>query len=532
MGSQGLILLDLEAKRHACRFCSKCFLRSDAARRHSKTCQSRGDKLLPSELKRGRKTQSCTSCACAKSRCDGDSPCRRCANKGLRCSYHRGNDDVRNSALNDAILADTTNANSAQEMSTPEVADVPKFNTIPVPFLLNFTDPHKHTIPEYFESTSLTKSTPEMQDTAGIADFEVEFDTWITTISQVFPIWDINDGNVLHDSVQPFMRSSGWGIAYDDTLQSQSLPAHSVLDQRADELASHLEPLGLSSATKEAIFGSGKLSIFVQAYFDYWHRHCPILHRPSFHPESTHLSLLLAVSLMGAMYRSEFSADLARECVHIAEEYIFEHQDFKSLLGPRNTSWPVEQSKDCLQVLQAAFTVGVMNNWGIDAKSRRRLRLQRYPQIVSAMRCLELPATSHEEYSLPLSQSTWVKWIQTEERIRLIKPALSVLPSSKWNRLATYIFLVDSSHVVFHQIPPRMIVAEMVGCLSCQEELFDASGVTKFNDLYSSSNSSPLSNHVSVLFEPSADVRQFGSLTVLNLFELIHGRDYSHLWAN
>lgn len=93
----------------------------------------------------------------------------------------------------------------------------------------------------------------------------------------------------------------------------------------------------------------------------------------------------------------------------------------------------------------------------------------------------------------------------------------------------SYIFLVDCQFSIFHNIPPRLTITEMTGSLPCSEESFSAEDETAcYDSIVKERDSRPqsLAVLVDLLLEESWDEEkwsQFGRLSVLNLFVIIHG---------
>ncbi|KAL1642396.1 hypothetical protein SLS58_005470 [Diplodia intermedia] len=70
--------------RYACNYCSRKFFRRDILRRHLEL----HDEDI--ELTRSRTSKACDVCRSRKTRCDGNTPCRTCAEKELACTYGHG----------------------------------------------------------------------------------------------------------------------------------------------------------------------------------------------------------------------------------------------------------------------------------------------------------------------------------------------------------------------------------------------------------------------------------------------------------
>ncbi|KAF7554812.1 hypothetical protein G7Z17_g2665 [Cylindrodendrum hubeiense] len=209
------------------------------------------------------------------------------------------------------------------------------------------------------------------------------------------------------------------------------------------------------SKSAEYIFTVDKVDDFVQAYFENWHPHCPMLHRPSFNLSTAFTPLITAVILVGAIYSSTENAEAARACLNAAENYIFGHEAFRRILSPLS-------GKTCtlgIEPLQAGFIISVPQHWDNHRDSRHRVRLHRYADLISATRHLGLPKLRHDtnwDHGFPSNYVDQKEFINNEEGIRLM----------------AWIFLVDSSHTIFHRTPPRLTLSEMTGSLPCNEELF------------------------------------------------------------
>ncbi|OJD37921.1 c6 and c2h2 transcription factor [Diplodia corticola] len=87
--------------RYACNYCSRKFFRRDILRRHLEL----HDEDI--ELTRSRTSKACDVCRSRKTRCDGNTPCRTCSEKGLACTYNGlgGNNNIHHLPHNHAAPA-------------------------------------------------------------------------------------------------------------------------------------------------------------------------------------------------------------------------------------------------------------------------------------------------------------------------------------------------------------------------------------------------------------------------------------------
>jgi hypothetical protein len=79
--------LNRHAKSHSqlecfeCTFCDRVFMRNDTLRQHVRTHHK------TKELRNSRAIQACTYCRSRRSKCDGQSPCISCFQRGIQCLY-------------------------------------------------------------------------------------------------------------------------------------------------------------------------------------------------------------------------------------------------------------------------------------------------------------------------------------------------------------------------------------------------------------------------------------------------------------
>lgn len=167
----------------------------------------------------------------------------------------------------------------------------------------------------------------------------------------------------------------------------------------------------------QVIFSTTQVDVLVQLYFDSWHPHCPILHGPSFDSSSAFTPLIAAVIMIGTTYSSREIAEVARLCLNGVETYVFEHQAFQDLLDPATA----ESTTQDVAPLQAAFIITILQHLHNHHGSRRRVRLHRYADLVSAARNLGLPSRRHSAAGpaeMPTCDQEWKEFFQIEEAIR------------------------------------------------------------------------------------------------------------------
>uniref|UniRef100_A0A0B7JWJ0 Xylanolytic transcriptional activator regulatory domain-containing protein n=1 Tax=Bionectria ochroleuca TaxID=29856 RepID=A0A0B7JWJ0_BIOOC len=151
----------------------------------------------------------------------------------------------------------------------------------------------------------------------------------------------------------------------------------------------------------QMVFTTSNLQYFVWLYFQRVHRYHPILHPPSFDCETSSLPLVMSVFLFGSLFSAPFdSAISARSFFDVAEEYIFSHPDLRQILRPVGNDTSHASSTRAIEILQAALTIGMIQNSRNDQATRRRMRIERYPVFTTAL--FEAETSDVFEYQVSL----------------------------------------------------------------------------------------------------------------------------------
>ncbi|KAH7128847.1 hypothetical protein EDB81DRAFT_808415 [Dactylonectria macrodidyma] len=535
-----------------CPFCHDGFTRSDAARRHSKTCTGGSGRPLPSAPKPGRKYHACDCCAMSKSGCDARLPCSSCRARKQPCTYNRvlqslatgrpststsGSLVVASSSCAgrdpraDARLAAwaAVEIDSSHDSSQREPSDA-----VLVTFLLQYTNPRNGSIQDYFISPSLTDKASAFQGD-GNGPAIVQDDNRDSGAVQPWLCADPGSGGDSDEGAQALhiICEADFLVVLDQILDApwqgparQTRPESSLgqLQTTLSEISSalcaidNMDRLSFTaySLLIEAVgfvFAPQRARSFVESYFTSWHPHCPILHPTSFDLAHASPPLLAAVILMGASFSSRKAVTAARVCLDAAEEYIFGHQGFVQLIDPDRRG----KSSTDLALLQAAFIIILVQLWGNHGASWRQIRQHRYPGIIQAARSMGLPSLRHKEVchqpGIAVGGESWETFLETEESIRLM----------------AFIFLVDSSQAVFHRARPLLALSELTGSFPCSEKIFagqPAEGQDYHGPKERFYKIPSIADGVSLLMANSWTNHtpfRFGQLSYLDLFILISG---------
>lgn len=134
-------------------------------------------------------------------------------------------------------------------------------------------------------------------------------------------------------------------------------------------------------------FSPPKVRIFLEAYWSIWSPNCPIIHRPTFDPLATPVTLLSAMILIGAGH-SPSTADRmnARFWYDHVEEMVFRDSFFTLALSTQGTRHMSDNSKRrTVQAIQAAYTVCICQNWDGSLSTRLRIRRRRFGDIITVL---------------------------------------------------------------------------------------------------------------------------------------------------
>lgn len=280
-----------------------------------------------------------------------------------------------------------------------------------ITWLLSFTDPSAFGTSEALEREGFASSEPYDMSWLSMLDWleptlenEASRATWLP---ELFP-------------------STTAELSEDYTLKVKN---SSLLSQRAEELVAQLakahQVFALRKATNlpdfdislaKSVFTVPNLEYFIGVYAHSTRSYHPILHIPTFSYEQVSLPLLLAISLLGALFSAPMDyAVSARHFFHISEEFIFDHPTFRQLLLGGNAQDPKIES---IEILQAALTILIIQIGINEESTRRRIRVEKYPLLNAAVRLSGVLQVKHRSTVTDYTAKDWALFIQHESCIR------------------------------------------------------------------------------------------------------------------
>ena len=143
------------------------------------------------------------------------------------------------------------------------------------------------------------------------------------------------------------------------------------------------------------LFVPSKIEKSITCYFEFWHPHCPMVHRPSFSIETAPIPLLISMTLMGAMYSQvEHEVDSSKAALDLAELFIYSLDDFTDefeiqqmlkFSSVPSQNQPSVPSYLALKNLQAAYLMIVVQTWAGNSAARKRAIETRFSTVIKVI---------------------------------------------------------------------------------------------------------------------------------------------------
>jgi hypothetical protein len=173
----------------------------------------------------------------------------------------------------------------------------------------------------------------------------------------------------------------------------------SGLEPRANEIkdqlriaATTLDNLHRTQSLKDLdsaieLIAPSDIEACIELFFSYFHRHCPILHKPSFCPLIVPMPLLLAVMALGGMYyKDPDKVAWIRKLLNLIETYIYalpglrdEHEGGLDLSQAADDDTLHQQ----FQTFQGAYLIIVAQYFSGSITARWRVRQQRFSRVLT-----------------------------------------------------------------------------------------------------------------------------------------------------
>jgi len=358
---------------------------------------------VPEGQSKGRKRSSCLSCVKLRTRCDQETPCTRCQELGKEC--------IRCTPFSLVVPDLLPTSLSASNVTQPPEPNRPRSReAISIHHLLN--TPEGDDFIGRFPIRDAPRGPVADDEDAVLGDQEASSDSshWSEDHDQhdVFYGADVN-----FDFFFESFESLTFG-AY--PMQSEPLPGKTngsrgtvsaaavALEPRAYEIRHLLQTTAanFSNLLPEArymhdlapaieLLTHDELDHCINLYFANYHRHCPIIHRPSFQPTMVPIPMLLSTVALGGMYSSEQNkVAWMRSLLDVMEAYIFGlpglRDEYHS--GVNLAKAPDEDTlHQQFQLFQGAYLMVVAQFFSGNVAARRRARRQRFMRVLTVCSC-------------------------------------------------------------------------------------------------------------------------------------------------
>ncbi|KAF2180571.1 hypothetical protein K469DRAFT_692765 [Zopfia rhizophila CBS 207.26] len=197
---------------------------------------------------------------------------------------------------------------------------------------------------------------------------------------------------------------------------------------------------------------------FLQEY-RHWHIHWPMLHMPTFNPNTVNDGLLLAVVCIGAVYSDRLETKESRWLMELAKTSILKSSHLYKLVT-QNAQEVVDthprQSSD-IEEIQALFLVHALFIWNGTQEQRRQGREAFWPLVAIARHADLLNPIPNSQPGFSVLHQLgpyeiyhrntwrWEAWVEQEKRARVMY----------------LIFLLDAALAMFFNIPPQLDAFEI-----------------------------------------------------------------------
>ncbi|QSS50895.1 C2H2 finger domain-containing protein [Histoplasma capsulatum var. duboisii H88] len=471
---------------YSCIFCGTAFARCDNLRDHYNDCPQRGDRLIPETSQRGRRRHACESCTSMKLRCDGACPCSSCLKRNIPCTRQMSKPCDDSETRTDSTKSDDFD-------QTYERGSV-KFllNGGTDSFIKGFHLPsrhdkaqplswagsgHSHNVGNVNQamSTQNAANLPNSDHTShpesGIESQPVDVAFYNDGFLQFFN--QCNNSTRFHPgetstsftqppatSIQDFTLTSSTDPYFEPESHYSTNLIQSILSKSWELGFDDMTSMGIAQELRSLLM-TQRIQKFIALYFDHWQCNCPMIHQPTFNPETTASPLLAAMVLMGATYSENATEKLtAKKMFDLIEAYVFStdvySQDFDIAQSYKTTQCQVDMKTDwrSFENFQAGYLMFLVQYWGGTRTAMNRMVEVRLGEIVKVARQMRLTKCRHglEE------QMDECLWLQKECRIRTM----------------ALLSMIDCAMPFYQNFPSRLTNCELQCDLPCQKSLFVA----------------------------------------------------------
>lgn len=224
-------------------------------------------------------------------------------------------------------------------------------------------------------------------------------ENFLRFFSSPFVDGQMSSDNLITVSTGPMLQNlelgSGLPMALPGDWEAPSIHsaaiAQALLD-KASSLPISAEETAEISRHLNFLFKPSRIDELCSLYFEFWHPHCPIIHRPSFRIETEPIPLIVSMTLMGAMYsHDEKIVSTAKLLLDLAELYVYSMDDFREdfeiwqmmrLSSTSQHEQSVGLSNQALQHVQSAHLMVCAQFWAGNTVAKKRVVETRFGVVI------------------------------------------------------------------------------------------------------------------------------------------------------
>ncbi|KAL5356484.1 hypothetical protein BJX96DRAFT_115931 [Aspergillus floccosus] len=271
---------------------------------------------------------------------------------------------------------------------------------------------------------------------------------------------------------------------FDTSALDFNISSLDPLELKAQDIIARLETLIVGKRDKNVItidwnpstqelchsfFTPCNIRRYLGYFWSLWYPNCPIVHRPSFNPQTAPAALVAVMVIIGAcLSPHEEDAQAAEYWLDSVEELVFtDNHCEEPVQGNTMTTRFDEQcarKKRRIECIQMTYLTCSLQKREGSLEAQARIRRYRHATMVTLARDMGLSSGNHRSLCLDSPSSSWWQQFSAEEELI---------------RTLIYVFLFDAALTIFHNSPPRMVVSELKMEVACPEACFQAESAVK-----------------------------------------------------
>lgn len=249
-------------------------------------------------------------------------------------------------------------------------------------------------------------SAPEIRSARNVARVISKFtasDSRGNILDPALPSLELNGPELSAGNEWDALLSSFWSIPSESSVSmgdvsTMTLETCQVASRRLIDYLAAVDSHGFNIDQVNTFLTPANVQQCIAAYVQNVHPRAPIIYLPGLDLETTSISLLLPMVLLGAVCgQSDELGSLAAAFCDVGEDSVFESETFQDMVySARKTEYLYDNISDAeIQCIQGAMCMILIQKSATDLRTQRRIRVQRFPALISAVRASCLTGARH-----------------------------------------------------------------------------------------------------------------------------------------